>query len=125
MPILIVTMLFLLFGLIETVANLYYLIGKRGVELARRQHRELPADVSDRRMKIKIWTMLALGLLFLGGGIYACAAVYMVPAIMMGILMLFTVYMLAEALYYRQMIGLVFAALGAVMMLYLYAAGIR
>jgi len=54
-----------LFGGFEFVTNLFYLFRHDGVILAYRQHRELPAYVSHRRMRIKIVTMLLVGLMFL------------------------------------------------------------
>lgn len=120
MTIRIFTVLFIIFGLVETLANIYYLAVGNGVALARKQHREMPAAVSDRRMRRKMLTMLGIGVLFLGAGAYACIAPVAAVPVMLGVLALFTVYMFAEAIYYRQAIGFVFGALGAVLLLSLY-----
>lgn len=58
----------LLFGLFETVSNLFHLSkgSKAGIgESARRQHRELPLDADTRHFYYKALLMLAIGILFL------------------------------------------------------------
>lgn len=120
MTIQIFTVLFIVFGLVETLANLYYLANSKGVKLARKQHREMPATVSDRRMRVKMLTMLGIGALFLGAGAYACVAPIVAVPVMLGVLVIFTVYMLVEAVYYRQPVGLAFGMFGAAMLLALY-----
>lgn len=42
---------FVAFGAMEVLTNFRYLIRKNGIELARKQHQELPKDISDRQMK--------------------------------------------------------------------------
>lgn len=119
MKLLIFGVLFILFGAVEAVANTCYLLHPNGVALARKQHRELPATVSPARMKQKMVTMLGIGLLFLAAGIYAFAAPAASSIPLLLTLIVFIVCMLAEAICYRQVIGFVFAGLGAVLLLLL------
>ena len=53
------------FGLFETVTNTVYLSRGDGISKARRQHRELPPTVSEKRMNKKVITMLCVGIMFL------------------------------------------------------------
>lgn len=112
--------LFLIFGFIETLANIFYLSNQNGIALARKQHCELPLSVSDGRMKTKMITMLFIGLLFLGTGFYALLVPASASLPMLAVLLIFTVYMLAEAAYYKQSIGFVFGILGAIMLVVCY-----
>jgi len=92
---------FVAFGAFQTFANLSYLVRKNGVIYARKQHREMPDDASDRQMKVKMAGMFMFGLLMLVTGLvsYLIRSYYeMGFVIVMG---LFAVYVFAEAVYYK------------------------
>lgn len=112
--------LFVVFGAVEFLGNICYLLLPNGVVLARKQHRELPATVSAVRMKQKMLTMIAIGLLFLAAGIYALVVPAASNLPLLLALIVFTACMLAESICYRQPIGFVFTGLGAVLLLLLY-----
>lgn len=92
---------FVAFGAMEVLTNFRYLIRKNGIELARKQHQELPKDISDRQMKAKIILMFAFGLLFLVNGLIAYYMKKVNSTYFIVTLSLFCLYALVESLYYR------------------------
>lgn len=58
----IVSIIFYIFGLFELITNTVYLLKKDGIKQAYGQHREIPAGVSYGRMKVKVVTMLVVGI---------------------------------------------------------------
>lgn len=108
--------LFLIFGAVETLANIFYLAKPNGVELAYNQHKEIPATASAKRMKIKIITMLAIGLLFLASGIFAFISPVAAVLPMLVTLVAFTVLMVAETACYRQAAGFLFSILAVALL---------
>ncbi len=93
----------LLLGLFEIVSNLFHLLrgSKEKIGLsAKRQHQELPLGLGYEHFFIKAWIMFGFGLLFTASGLLALTTtkyVYLFPAVV-----LFAVYGLAQAFYYRQ-----------------------
>lgn len=57
----VVSIIFYIFGLFELITNTVYLLKKDGIRRAYGQHREIPAEVSYDRMKVKVITMLVVG----------------------------------------------------------------
>lgn len=57
--------IFVAFGATEVLTNLRYLIRENGIELARKQHQELPKEITHRQMKAKVILMFVFGLLFM------------------------------------------------------------
>lgn len=53
------------------LTNLRYLIRENGIELARKQHQELPKDITHKQMKVKVILMFVFGLVFLVNGLIA------------------------------------------------------
>lgn len=93
----------LVLGVFEIASNLFHLLrgSKEKIGLsAKRQHQELPLDLGYRHFFIKAWIMFIFGLLFTASGLLAYTTAnhdFLFPA-----LVLFAVYGLAQAFYYRQ-----------------------
>ena len=93
--------LLLTFGMTEIITNISYLARKNGLELARKQHGELPPKLPSEKIKLKVIFMLLFGILFFVAALSSfilhkyIAVVISVPAI------LFCFYGVTEALYYR------------------------
>lgn len=94
------SILFLLLGIFELVSNSIYLTKSNGVTLARKQHQEIPANVIDQQMKMKVVCMLIVGIVSLFFAIYSFF--FNLPSlcyfVSLGILSL---YALCEFWYYR------------------------
>lgn len=93
--------LLLAFGTGQIIANVTYLIKKNGIDLARKQHQELPEDVSDKKMKIKVICMLIVGVMF-----FIVASIsYILHSyfndVIFDSLIIFSIYAVVEALYYK------------------------
>ncbi|MCX7711113.1 MAG: hypothetical protein N2484_14845 [Clostridia bacterium] len=91
----------LVFGSLQTIANLTYLLRKNGLTLARKQHQELPADVSDKKMKLKVTLMLVFGIAFFFVGLVSYIFHDFLGNAMLMALILFAVYETIEAAFYR------------------------
>lgn len=90
-------------GVFEIVSNLFHLLqGSRekiGLS-AKRQHQELPLDLGYRHFYLKAWIMFVFGMLFTASGALACTTEkheFLFPT-----LVLFAIYGLAQAFYYRR-----------------------
>lgn len=59
--------IFYIFGLFELITNIMYLAKDGGIRKAYGQHREIPSEVTEQRMKIKVITMLFVGIGFTSG----------------------------------------------------------
>lgn len=93
--------LFLAFGTGEIIANLNYLIKKNGIDLARRQHQELPANASDKQMRIKVICMLSAGIMFFIESLISYITRSYSGVIIIGSLIAVAIYACVEALYYK------------------------
>jgi hypothetical protein len=92
---------FIAFGAIQTVLNLIYLLKSDGPELARKQHREIPAKATSRQMRTKALCMFLIGTLFLATGLissFIYAFHWLGFPIALGV---YAAYALVEAAYYR------------------------
>ena len=93
--------LLLTFGVTEIITNMSYLTRKNGLDLARKQHGELPPRLPSVKIKLKVKFMLLFGIIFFVAALSSfilhkyIAAVILVPSI------LFCLYAIIEALYYR------------------------
>lgn len=91
----------LAFGTGQIIANASYLLKKNGINLARRQHQELPNYASDKMMKIKVTCMFLAGVMFfMVSSISYIFHSYFSLAIL-GSLILFSIYAISEAIYYK------------------------
>lgn len=93
--------LFVAFGAFETISNSRYLIQNNGLELAKKQHQELPPKVSREQIKTKVICMLTFGVLFLLVGLSS----YLMHSFQYGgslaLLILFAAYASIEGCYYK------------------------
>lgn len=60
----------LTFGVMEIITNTTYLISKNGLGLARKQHGEMPQDISDKKIVLKVLCMLIFGTAFFGASLF-------------------------------------------------------
>lgn len=93
--------LLLAFGTGQIIANVTYLVKKNGIDLARKQHQELPEDVSDKKMKIKVICMLIAGVMFFIVASISYIRHSYFNTIIFGSLIIFSIYAVVEALYYK------------------------
>jgi len=93
--------LLLAFGMTEIITNMSYLTKKNGLDLARKQHGELPPHLPTEKIKLKVIFMLLFGIIFFVASLssyilhkYIALSVFL-PSI------LFCIYGVTEAFYYR------------------------
>lgn len=92
---------FVAFGAFESFTNFSYFTKKNGIRLARKQHKELPENVSDRQIKAKVTAMFLFGLAFLFNGLCSYY-VHAVNSLSFTVnLSLFCIYAFSESLYYK------------------------
>ena len=97
----IVRAFFVAFGAGQAFANLFYLIGKNGETHARKQHRELPDNATNRQVRMKMTGMFCFGILMLATGLasYLTRSYHEMSFVI--VLGLFAMYIFAEAVYYK------------------------
>jgi hypothetical protein len=93
--------LFLTLGATEIITNLVYITRENGLELARKQHGELPVNISDNKIMIKVICMLFSGLALFGSSLLCYILHKYLHNIILMTSILFSLYGIAEALYYR------------------------
>lgn len=91
----------LAFGTGQIIANVTYLIKKNGISLARKQHQELPDNVSDKEMRMKVICMLLVSSMFFMVSLISYMLHSYFNIVILILLILFSMYAIAEALYYR------------------------
>lgn len=91
----------LAFGSLQIITNLRYLTKNDGVELARRQHQELPSDTSRTKMKIKVICMFLVGIMFFTVSLISYIFHSFYDTAIFISLVIFSIYALLEALYYK------------------------
>ena len=108
--------LLLAFGFYEMITNLTYLIKKDGLKLARKQHQELPKNASEKNIFIKVICMLSFGALFFMVSLFAYMMhTYLSMATLIS-LILFSVYAISEAVYYKYLNTMGFAAVTLILL---------
>lgn len=91
----------LAFGTTEVITNIIHLTKKNGLDLARKQHGELPKNISSNNIKLKVICMLLSGLVFFVVSLSTYIFhKYTSNAIIMASI-LFSIYGVIEGLYYR------------------------
>ena len=91
----------LVLGCTEIITNLTHLVKKGGLKNTRKQHGELPAGISDKNIKVKVVCMLIVGTaLFTTALSSYILHSYTGKAILIASI-LFSVYGIIEALYYK------------------------
>ena len=93
--------LLLAVGFTEITTNLLYLTRINGLELARKQHGELPKSITDKNIKIKVICMLTFGIVFFASSLLCFILHKYLYNIILVPLILFSIYGIIEALYYR------------------------
>ncbi|QLY81772.1 hypothetical protein [Clostridium intestinale] len=91
----------LAFGSLQIITNLSYLLKNEGIELARRQHQELPSDASNTKMKIKVICMFLVGVMFFAVSFISYIFHDFYEEAIFTSLIIFSIYALVEALYYK------------------------
>ncbi|ERK30211.1 hypothetical protein [Clostridium intestinale] len=91
----------LAFGSLQIITNLSYLLKNEGIELARRQHQELPSDTSNTKMKIKVICMFLVGVMFFAVSLISYLLHDFYEEAIFTSLIIFSIYALVEALYYK------------------------
>ncbi|MHB8063273.1 MAG: hypothetical protein ACYDG2_11670 [Ruminiclostridium sp.] len=104
-------------GSLETITNLNYLINKNGINLARKQHKEIPRNISDKKMKIKVICMLLMGIAFFGVSLSTYLSHNYFKNSIIITTVIFSVYGVSEALYYRYRNTFGFAALTIIILI--------
>lgn len=93
--------LFVALGAMQCITNLIYLSNKNGLEFAKKQHQEIPPNVSSNQLKIKVIFMLLFGIIFLITGSYSFISRSINFYSILIPLSLFAIYATCEALYYK------------------------
>lgn len=103
--------LLLTLGATEIITNSIYLAKANGIELARKQHGELPPNLADKNIRIKVLCMLVSGIALFGSSLASFILhQYLHNAILISTL-LFSIYGIIEALYYKYWKTIGFAIL--------------
>lgn len=92
---------FVAFGAFEVISNGIFLTQKNGMELAARQHQELPPDRKDSQLKAKVLCMFSFGVLFLLSGLYSYVTHTFHFKEAVFALTIFAIYAILEGCYYR------------------------
>jgi hypothetical protein len=71
------------------------------LDLARKQHGELPANISNKKIKIKVICMLLSGIALFGSSLLSYMLHMYLHNIILMTSLLFSLYGITEALYYR------------------------
>lgn len=116
--------LFIVFGGMECLTNIFYLVKKNGLALAAKQHFELPPGASVRQLRVKVFCMLIFGSLFLLTGFCKLTLVTASPSILLLPLTAFTLYTLVEACYYKRVGAFIMTGLSTALLL-LFLQSIR
>lgn len=93
--------LLLTFGITEIITNVSYLAKENGLDLARKQHGELPAKISSKKIKVKVVCMLLFGIIFFISSFSTYILHKYISTIILIPSILFCIYGIIEALYYR------------------------
>lgn len=92
---------FVAIGSMEILTNLSFLLKANGTKLAKKQHQEVPPDVSPKQIRLKILIMLSFGILFFSIGLYSYISRSFLFPIYSLSLGLFSLYAILEAFYYK------------------------
>lgn len=92
---------FVAFGAMQTISNLTYLLKKNGIDIAKKQHKELPDTASPKQLKTKVICMLLFGILFLATGLISSFTRSFNSLSFAVVLGMYALYALVEAVYYK------------------------
>lgn len=92
---------FLAIGTLEICTNTGYLLKKNGLISARKQHQELPKNLPDKNIRLKVSFMLLFGLVFFIVSLSSYILHKSLDFMTLISLILFAFYGVSEAIYYR------------------------
>ncbi|MDP4178856.1 MAG: hypothetical protein Q8900_11005 [Bacillota bacterium] len=92
---------FVAFGMFEIISNLLFLSLKNGINMAAKQHQEIPKEATKKQLKTKVMLMFIFGLLFFLIGITSYMLHYVNKTYFLLVLVTFALYAVVEALYYK------------------------
>lgn len=118
----IIRALILTFGTTELITNGRYLVNDNGLYLARKQHGELPKDISDNKIRIKVICMLISGCAFFIVGLLCFLLHSYLGNAIRVVTTLFSLYAIVEASYYRYWKTAGFAAVTVVLLILSYVS---
>lgn len=95
--------LLLAFGTMEIILNLKFLLKENGISLARKWHQEIPHNLPDKNMRAKIICMLLVGIMFFFVSLISFIMHKYFNWMIFDSLIVFSVYAIVEALYYRYL----------------------
>jgi hypothetical protein len=107
----------LVLGSLQIITNLINLTKKNGINLARKQHQEIPKNLSDKKMRIKLVCMLLTVIAFF---VVSLSTYLSHNYFKKGIIIttiIFSIYGISEALYYRYRNTFGFAALTIIILI--------
>jgi len=93
--------LLLTFGMLEIITNMSYLIKKNGLDLAGKQHGELPPLLPSGKIKLKVVFMLLFGITFFVASLSTYVLHKYITNVILIPSILFCFYGIMEAFYYR------------------------
>ena len=93
----------LAFGAMEIILNLKFLLKENGIKFARKWHQEIPHNLPDKNMKIKVICMFSAGIMFFSVSLISYVTHKYFELMILGSLIIFSVYAIVETLYYRYL----------------------
>ncbi|MDP4095174.1 MAG: hypothetical protein Q8920_17705 [Bacillota bacterium] len=108
--------LLLSLGAFEVLSNLNFILRKNGLQLARKQHQELPKNISDKKMLTKVVLMLLFGAAFFSVSLISYITHGFITNAFLCVLILFCAYGVCEAVYYRYWRTFGFASLTVILL---------
>lgn len=108
---------FVAFGFMELCCNLKYLLSEKGLESARKQHKELPPGIPDRNVRIKTISMFFGGAAFLFVGLLSYILHQPLHLLFIICISVFAIYAWIEAMYYRYRNTIGFAIISSILLI--------
>ncbi len=110
---------FVALGSMEVLSNLFFLLKDDGIRLARKQHQEVPPDISIKQMRLKVLMMFSFGIVFLVIGLYSYISRSFPLSVYLMSLGIFSIYAISEAFYYKYWKTIGFAIISIIFFLLL------
>jgi hypothetical protein len=107
----------LAFGTMEILTNFNFLNREKGLVSARKQHRELPSQLPDHKIRMKAVLMLLFGFIFFIASLSSYILHKYIPELITIPAGLFCIYAIMEAFYYRYWKTFGFAAVSILLLI--------
>lgn len=107
---------FVALGASETISNCIYLLKGNGMRLAAKQHQEIPPDLKENQLRVKVICMLVSGILFLTVGLYSYLTHSFPYPGAIAVMSAFTLYAVTEAAYYKYWRTICFSCLSILLL---------